>query len=615
MTLAGLDTQFSVALGRSVLVGVIVAGVSLGIGWPLGVRIGLASFPMRRFLLALLALPLLLPSFLVAIGLSMLWRGFGGAPVVVWVFACLGVPLVSFPALAATLTLTLTRGQADAARLAGGEQHLFRLALRAAFPLAGLAAALAGALTLADPGPGQIFGWPGAASELLTSFAARYDRALATQQAVALAAVAALLAWPLAWKLAPEVAAGLFARDMNRPSPVFSPATTAWVFGAASLFTLLPLAGLLKPLLAQPWPITRAWSEVIRTGTDTLLYAALAAGIAVVVAFALAWAAGRSSTRRRWLVTAALALLALPPALLALWLIPWSGRATLGFALALRGLPVAILLALRAVGSMPPSWSDAARVHHVPRATFLTRVALPWCALLTIQDLAKSHGGTPVFAGVNFALEPNDRLAVLGASGSGKTTLLRLLAGLDEPTSGVIERAAGLRIGMVFQDLALWPNLTALDNVALALPNAPKSQRLQSARDALASCRVAELASRKPGTLSIGQQQRVALARAIVARPQLLLLDEPFSSLDPLLREQLMAEVRRLVAEICAALVLVTHDPLEALALSQRALVLENGGIAEAGELGSLLAAPRSRLLCQFAAQIEQYRATASQPF
>lgn len=378
MNLAGLDSPFWFALGRSVLVGFAVAGVSLAIGWPLGVRIGLTHFPLRRLLLSLLALPLLLPSFLVAIGLSMLWRGFGGAPAVVWVFACLGVPLVTFAALAATLTLT--RGQADAARLAGGERHLFRMSLRAGFPLAGLAAGLAGVLTLADPGPGQIFGWPGAASELLTSFAARYDRSLATKQAAALAAVAALLAWPLAWKLAPEVAAGLFARDVNRPSPVRAPATTGWILATVGMVTLLALAGLLKPLLAQPWPVTRAWGEVTRTGTDTLLYAALAAGTAVAVGFALAWAAGRSPARRRWLVTAALALLALPPALPALWLILWSGRMTLGLALALRGLPLAILLALRAVGSMPPSWSDAARVHRVSLATFLGRIATPWCA-------------------------------------------------------------------------------------------------------------------------------------------------------------------------------------------------------------------------------------------
>jgi ABC-type Fe3+/spermidine/putrescine transport system ATPase subunit len=226
--------------------------------------------------------------------------------------------------------------------------------------------------------------------------------------------------------------------------------------------------------------------------------------------------------------------------------------------------------------------------------------------LLNIRDLEKSHAGTRVFAGISFTLTPGDRLAVLGTSGSGKTTLLRLLAGLDEPTSGVIERAAGLRIGMVFQDLALWPNLTVLDNVALALPDVAKARRMQSARDALAACHVAELAARKPGTLSIGQQQRVALARAIVARPQLLLLDEPFSSLDPLLREELMAEIRRLAVEINTALVLVTHDVFEALALARRTLVLEDGRLSESGELGTLLAAPQSRLLRQCAAQMEK---------
>jgi ABC-type glutathione transport system ATPase component len=102
--------------------------------------------------------------------------------------------------------------------------------------------------------------------------------------------------------------------------------------------------------------------------------------------------------------------------------------------------------------------------------------------LLNIQNVAKSHDDATVFACVSFALAPDDRLAVLGASGSGKTPLLRLLAGLDSPTFGAIERIAGLRIGMVFQDLALWPNLSALDNVALALPDVPRSQHQETAR-------------------------------------------------------------------------------------------------------------------------------------
>lgn len=228
--------------------------------------------------------------------------------------------------------------------------------------------------------------------------------------------------------------------------------------------------------------------------------------------------------------------------------------------------------------------------------------------LLTVRDVAKSFNRATVFTGVSFALEPNDRLAVLGASGSGKSTLLRLLAGLDDPTSGVIERASGLRIGMVFQDLALWPNLTALDNVTLALPQMPRAKRTHSALGALAACRVEELASRRPGTLSIGQQQRVALARAIAARPQLLLLDEPFSSLDPLLREELMAEVRRLAQEMQAALVLVTHAFIEAMLLTHQALVLEGGRVVESGSLKGLLATQHSRFVSQFRAQMEALR-------
>lgn len=226
--------------------------------------------------------------------------------------------------------------------------------------------------------------------------------------------------------------------------------------------------------------------------------------------------------------------------------------------------------------------------------------------LLQIRDLTKAYGPRPVFEALSFAVAAGDRLVVLGVSGSGKSTLLRLLAGLDRPTGGRIERAPGLRIGMVFQDLALWPNLTALQNVALALPHLPARGRRGEAQAALASCRVPELGPRKPATLSIGQQQRVALARAIAARPQLLLLDEPFSSLDPLLRDELTLEITRIATGTEVALVMVTHDPLEALSLGSNALVLEDGHLAESGELTELLLAPQSQLLRHFAAQLGQ---------
>jgi iron(III) transport system ATP-binding protein len=245
-------------------------------------------------------------------------------------------------------------------------------------------------------------------------------------------------------------------------------------------------------------------------------------------------------------------------------------------------------------------------------------------ALIQVQDLGQSSDGHVVFQSVSFTVLAGQHLALLGSSGCGKSTLLRLIAGLDAPVRGRIWLAGQLvsdngrilipphqrGLAMVFQDLALWPTLSALENVLLGMAQSHWSRRQQKERatEALTRCKVGELAARKPGTLSIGQQQRVALARAIAGRPQLLLLDEPFSSLDPLLREELMTEVRRLAGEINATLVLVTHDVLEALALAQRAIVLEDARLAESGELVSVLAAPRSRLLRQCAAQIGRLR-------
>jgi iron(III) transport system permease protein len=373
-----LDAPFFLALTRSLVQAVLGGGISLALGWPAGVAAGLWEFPFRRGLILLTALPLLLPSFLIAIGLSLLWRGLGGLGATIWAFACFGLPLVFFATLAGMRTVTL--GQANAARLAGGERLLFQLSLRATGPVAVIAATLSAALTLADPGPGQIFGWHGAGSELLISFAARYDVPQATWQAVTIAFVAAVLAWPIVWHFAPTVTTSLLARDTTRITRSSQPLASVAMAALVVVVVVLPVSGLLRPLFGHDWPLARAWSEVARTFADTLLYAVEAAALAVAGGFVVAAFTRRFVRRQMFAVIAGLVLFALPPVLPALWLIPLSGRFVVGLALGLRCFPVALLFGLRAYGSMPTSWSDAAKVHQVPRSIFAARVAAPWLA-------------------------------------------------------------------------------------------------------------------------------------------------------------------------------------------------------------------------------------------
>jgi len=152
---------------------------------------------------------------------------------------------------------------------------------------------------------------------------------------------------------------------------------------------------------------------------------------------------------------------------------------------------------------------------------------------------------------------------------------------------------------MVFQDLALWPNLSVRGNILLGLSGAGLTRQAADtrAREALALCAVESLAERKPGTISGGQQQRVALARAIAVRPSYLLLDEPFSGLDLMTKSRLLEEIAALVVGQKITVLLVTHDPLEAMTLCRSALVLDNGRIAECGRWADLLRAPRSPVL------------------
>jgi sulfonate transport system ATP-binding protein len=211
-------------------------------------------------------------------------------------------------------------------------------------------------------------------------------------------------------------------------------------------------------------------------------------------------------------------------------------------------------------------------------------------AVAELQHAGRAFDGTTVLDGVDLQLQRGEFVALLGRSGSGKTTLLKALAGLDRGVTGTVR--SGQEPAVVFQDPRLLPWRSVLANVALGLRGGDAEAR---ARAALAEVGLEGREDAWPRQLSGGQRQRVALARALVRAPDLLLLDEPFSSLDALTR----ASAQRLVAELHArhrpAVLLVTHDVEEALLLADRVLLLEGGGIAHARDLDDLGPRPRRR--------------------
>jgi iron(III) transport system ATP-binding protein len=232
---------------------------------------------------------------------------------------------------------------------------------------------------------------------------------------------------------------------------------------------------------------------------------------------------------------------------------------------------------------------------------------------LRIEKACRTLGGRAVLRGIDLALAEGQCLVLAGESGSGKTTLLRLIAGLDRADAGRIEIKGAMMddaarifvpaerrgLGMVFQDFALWPHMSCLENVALALP-AGTAKRNDAARTLLERLGVAALAPRRPAQLSGGQQQRVGIARALAARPRLLLLDEPLSSLDLATRAHLREALRETVQELGISTVLVSHDPEDCWALADQVAVLEEGVIRQSGAPETLWAAPASPYIARF---------------
>ncbi|MBI4602485.1 MAG: hypothetical protein HY721_11050 [Planctomycetes bacterium] len=409
--------RFLDSLKASALEGLAVSLLALAVGLPGGVLAALYDFPVRRALLAFSALPLLVPSLLAAIGWSRLASSLGPSASLalsshagtVLVFAGSAVPLVI---LASWAACALASGSAlDAARLGGGERAAFLRAAGHAAPPALLAAVLGGLLALGDPGPGQILGPRGAGSEILTSFAATRDAALAARQSAVLAALALALALPAALLAAPRLAEGLLAREVRgaeiRSSRPAGRAGLA-ILSAVVLFgSVLPAAGLLLPL-RRGVELGRAAATVARTLGDTVVVGAGGGAGAVILGFAAAFLAGRERGLRAILVTASAVVLALPSSLGALGILQagtrapaWAdpivrGRPALCLALGAHLFPVAAVLGLRAWGSLSQSWALAGELHGVPLPRYLLRVVLPrilpaaFAALLLTALLAAS---------------------------------------------------------------------------------------------------------------------------------------------------------------------------------------------------------------------------------
>lgn len=224
-------------------------------------------------------------------------------------------------------------------------------------------------------------------------------------------------------------------------------------------------------------------------------------------------------------------------------------------------------------------------------------------AALRLERVGKRYADRLVLEQVSFEVGPGEIVALLGASGSGKTTLLRIVAGLVEPDEGQLDvggrdatrlppEARGL--GYVFQDYALWPHLTALANLELVMHRRPPVERRRRGLELLEAVGLESLERARPERLSGGQRQRVALARALAVEPHLVLLDEPYSALDPVLRESLRAEVARLIRLEGRAALHVTHDPDEALSLADRLVVLGGGRVLEDGPPERVYARPSS---------------------
>ncbi|RRD39515.1 ABC transporter ATP-binding protein [Leptotrichia sp. OH3620_COT-345] len=241
-------------------------------------------------------------------------------------------------------------------------------------------------------------------------------------------------------------------------------------------------------------------------------------------------------------------------------------------------------------------------------------------ASVTIKGVTKSFGNVKVLQEFNQKFEDGEFITLLGPSGCGKTTMLRLIAGFEKPSSGEIYIGDKLvsgtnsfippekrEIGMVFQSYAVWPHMNVFDNVAypLKIQKKSKNEIEERVNEALKIVHLEQYKDRFPSELSGGQQQRVALGRALVARPEILLLDEPLSNLDAKLREEMRYEIKEITKKLKITVIYVTHDQIEAMTMSDRIVLINKGEIQQIGTPQEIYSNPNNVFTANFVGKVD----------
>lgn len=230
-------------------------------------------------------------------------------------------------------------------------------------------------------------------------------------------------------------------------------------------------------------------------------------------------------------------------------------------------------------------------------------------SMLDLKDIKKSYDGVTVLDGIDLAINDGEIVSILGSSGSGKTTLLNIILGITESDSGKIifdgEDITDMSMedrgfNIVFQDYALFPNLNAYQNIVYGLRNKPDISTEDEVNDLIELLGLKEHLNKKIEQLSGGQKQRVALARTLVMKPKILLLDEPLSALDGVIKESIKDRIKTIAKEFNLTTIIVTHDPEEALSLSDKVMILNRGKISQYGEPEEIISAPSDDFVKEF---------------